>query len=214
MINLKRMGSIILIFMLSSCVTIGYDTYVKEIESTPILYDHLEYYKLEYADSNKDESYWAYRAILEGMLLGIKYDLVIRVLEEKEDNIIIDMENIKESIEMQLSTYISVWSDAIERHVRNEYSCVDFPTALAITIKENDRMDIFNKLNKLIDELKTRLTIYEMSKYPYTYELYAVIAQYVDLVEDPSGSLMSYSATISNLNSEFSKIKARAELEF
>lgn len=191
--------------------------YANELNSSQLVAKHADYFRSEYAGTTKDEAFWAYYAILEGELLTQIYDLILESMDQETDgnSIISYIKIIKRTImSTQLANYSKIWSNAINRHAHNKYSCVDFSTALYITNKEYHRIGVFSKLDTIKKKLKEKISTLDKHKYQRTYELYAVISQLMTLAEEPKGSLMTFNSTVNRLNTDFSKILALAELEF
>ncbi|MFH1777811.1 MAG: hypothetical protein ABH952_09690 [Candidatus Omnitrophota bacterium] len=203
---------------LSACVTMipMNEKYANELLINQSLAKHADYFKSKYAGTTKDEASYAYRAILVGELLAVQYDLALKMLcQEKEDkSIISDMKMVKETLTLQLSYYSEIWSKAINDHVRYEYYSVDFSTALCITKKEFERMEIFSRVETIKEKIKEKISTLDKQKFPKTYELYASISQFMALTEEPKGSLMTFNSMVNRITSDFSKILALAELEF
>jgi hypothetical protein len=210
--------SFLLILLVSACAPMvpRGERYANELAGNQLLAKHSDYFKGQYAGTTRDEAYWAYRAILEGELLAVQYDLALKAMnkEERSKAIVSNMKLTKDALLAHLANYSSVWSKAIHDHVHYKYSSVDFSTALGITKKEYTRIGIFSKIDLIKGQIKSNISAYDKQKYPKTYELYAVLSQLMDLAEEPKGSSMTFNSTVNSLNSDFSKTLALAELEF
>lgn len=212
---------VMMALLLSACAPIApmvpiSERYANELAGNQLLAKHAAYFRSEYSSTTKDEAFWAYRAILEGELLAVQYDLALKTLNKEKDDksIISDLKMVKQVLISQLANYSEVWSAAIHEHVRYKYSSVDFSTALYITKKEYSRIGIFSKVNTIKEKLKGNISNLDKQKYQKTYELYAIVSQLIDLSEEPKGSLMTFNSTVNSLNTDFSKTLAIAELEF
>lgn len=210
--------SFLLVMLVSACAPMvpRSERYANELAGEQLLAKHTDYFRSQYAETTKDEAYWAYLAILDGEILAVKYDLAIKAMNKEEPSkaIISNMKITKYALLSHLANYSSVWSKAIHDHVHDEYSSVDFSTALAITKKEYARIGVFSKIDLIKQQIKSNISAYDKQKYPKTYELYAVLSQLMDIAEEPKGSIMTFNSTVNSLNSDFSKTLALAELEF
>jgi len=210
--------SLLLVLIVYACAPIvpRSERYANELAGNQLLAKHTDYFRSQYAGTTRDEAYWAYLAILEGELLAVQYDLVLKDINNQEPSkaIVSNMKITKDALLSHLANYNSVWSKAIHDHVHYEYSSVDFSTALAITKKEYARIGVFSKIDLIKQKIKSIISAYDKQKYLKTYELYAVLSQLMDLAEEPKGSSMTFNSTVNSLNSDFSKTLALAELEF
>ncbi|RZB30338.1 MAG: hypothetical protein SRB1_02618 [Desulfobacteraceae bacterium Eth-SRB1] len=121
---------ILLALLVSACAPIVpcSERYANELASNQSLAKHADYLRSQYAETTRDEAYWAYRAILEGKLLAVQYDLALKTASKEESStpIVSNMKLVKDVLFSHLANYSKVWSEAIHDHVHYEYSSVDF----------------------------------------------------------------------------------------
>lgn len=189
------------------------ERYANMLISFPISSDHI---RNHYAGTTKNEAYWAYSAIITGKILIVSYNKTLNSITNSDtcNTIISNMIITKDLLNSHLYVYSNFWSMAIKNHVENEYSCVDFSTALSIIQFEYARMGLFTTLDLIKKQIKNEVSQYDKDKYSKTYDMYAIISQLISLTEDPKGSLLNFNATVNRINDDFTKTLALAELEF
>ena len=189
------------------------------VESNQLTAKHASYFRKKYITAKKDEGYYASLAFMSGEVLQQAYSLVnIKITKKDIDNptgnpIIPAIKLTKKTLNTHLSSYSSVWSNAIKNHVGNEYYNVDFSTALSITKYEYSRIGVFDEIDLIQKNLLSQLEKYHKNEFPETYGLYAILTQLIELARNPSGSLMTFNSTVNRLNIEFTKTLTLAEFE-
>lgn len=110
-----------------------------------------------------------------------------------------------------LGNYESLWQRAIYNNVYR-YSRVTFTQALAIARSAYLEQGVNERLEKVMDLLKSKLTQLPHKKYPSLDRAYVIVAQMSQFAQDPSGSLKSFRSTVRSLKLRFQTEMAAADL--
>ncbi len=219
--NIIAMASLLFVLLTSGCVNWG-EHYAEKLVGDPKLATHVEHFRSTYSSEDLEVAKYAYRAILSGEVLSNIYD---RLNEAPGSAIVSKMELMHDALVSHLAIHSEIWSDAIADAVdktslyrynklTSDMTSVYVALYLATTRMEYTRMQVFSKIDSLMDQLKNNISRYEKTKYPKTYELYGILSQLSDLAKEPRGSLRTFNATVNDLQSDFSKALGLAELEF
>ena len=219
--NFIAMAILLFALSLSACAHLS-ESYADKLAGDPKLARHAEHFRSTYSSKEFEEVQYGYRAILSGEVLSNIYD---RLNEAPGSAIVSKMELMHDALVSHLAIHSEIWSDAIADAVdktslyrynklTSDMTSVYVALYLATTRMEYTRMQVFSKIDSLMDQLKNNISRYEKTKYPKTYELYGILSQLSDLAKEPRGSLRTFNATVNDLQSDFSKALGLAELEF
>ena len=219
--NFIATASLLFALLVSACAHLS-ESYADKLAGDPKLARHAEHFRSAYSSKEFEEIKYGYRAILSGEVLSNMYD---RLNEAPSSAIVSQMKVIHDALVRHLAIHSEVWSDAIADAVdktslyrynklTSEMTSMYVAIYLATTRMEYTRMQVFSKIDSLKDQLKDKLAGYEKTKYPKTYELYGILSQLSDLAKEPKSSLRTFNSTVNDLQSDFSKALALAELEF
>ena len=219
--NVIAIASLLFALSVSACAHLS-ESYADKLAGDPKLARHAEHFRSTYSSKEFEEVKYGYRAILSGEALSNIYD---RLNEAPGSAIVSKMELIHDALVRHLAIHSEIWSDAIADAVdktslyrynklTSEMTSTYVAIYLATTRMEYTRLQVWSKIDSLMDQLKDNLVGYEQTKYPNTYELYGILSQLSDLAKEPKGSLRTFNTTVNNLRNDFSKTLALAELEF
>ena len=214
--NMKIKLILLSLFTISFCFVNAQwnltEEYSKILSSNENTAKHVDYFFKTYEGSDI-EARWGAKAILDGETLKTLYDSSIKSFSDTTNQILSCIESTQKFINMHLSYYSVIWSDAISRDAKYEFSNVDFREALRISKVEFKRIGVFEKLDNIKSLIQEKVLVYDKNEYVNTYKAYGLISQLISMAKDPSGSLLTFNRTTNRVDLELTKILSLAKLE-